>query len=131
MLTATARAFVYTLTSWPLRLQRAGADFDEKCVAQRLALSECANLAVGARVFDGHHRNHSPLHHMLQLTIAHPIIALLDRCCAGEEAESQVNNKSPPSAPFQSSETAVTHEMAQQMSFTADFFPDMLRIDEH
>lgn len=28
-------------------LQRAGADFDEKCAAQRLALSECASLAVG------------------------------------------------------------------------------------
>jgi hypothetical protein len=27
--------------------QRAGADFDEKCVAQRAALSECASLAVG------------------------------------------------------------------------------------
>ena len=29
-------------------LQRAGADFDEKCAAQRLALSECASLAVSA-----------------------------------------------------------------------------------
>lgn len=29
-------------------VQRAGADFDEKCAAQRLALSECASLAVGA-----------------------------------------------------------------------------------
>ena len=39
--------------------QRAGADFDEKCAAQRLALSECASLAVRAAHFAMHNARDS------------------------------------------------------------------------